>query len=82
MSRLSFFVRGFNPNLWWFFYSHSKNKIKLIKLINTIIYMRIASNNGGINIGNNVKIGAGAIVVDNVPDNCTVVSEKSIILKK
>lgn len=37
---------------------------------------------GGITIGNNVKIGAGAIVVDNVPNNCTVVSEKSKILKK
>jgi serine O-acetyltransferase len=36
---------------------------------------------GGVHIGNNVKIGAGAIVVDDVPDNCTVVCEKSRIIK-
>ena len=28
---------------------------------------------GNIKIGNNVKIGAGAVVIDDVPDNCTVV---------
>lgn len=32
-----------------------------------------ASVLGDIIIGNNVKIGAGAVVVSNVPDNCTVV---------
>lgn len=32
---------------------------------------------GGIHIGNNVKIGAGAIVVDDVPDNCTVIGPKA-----
>ena len=37
---------------------------------------------GGITIGNNVKIGAGAIVIDNIPDNCTVVSERAKIIKK
>lgn len=36
---------------------------------------------GGITIGNNVKIGAGAIVVENIPDDCTVVSEKAKIIK-
>lgn len=38
---------------------------------------------GGITVGNNVKIGAGCIVVDDVPDNVTVVMNKPrIILKK
>ena len=37
---------------------------------------------GGGKIGNNVKIGAGAIVVGDVPENCTVISEKSKIIKK
>jgi serine O-acetyltransferase len=37
---------------------------------------------GGCRIGNNVKIGAGAIVVGDIPDNCTVVSEKSKIIEK
>lgn len=36
---------------------------------------------GGITIGNNVKIGAGAIVVENIPDDCTVVSEKAKFIK-
>lgn len=37
---------------------------------------------GPIKIGNNVKIGAGAIVVEDVPDDCTVVSEKAKIVKR
>ncbi len=37
---------------------------------------------GGGKIGNNVKIGAGAIVIGDVPDNCTVVSEKSKIIQR
>lgn len=28
---------------------------------------------GGIKIGNNVKIGAGAVVNKDIPDNCTVI---------
>lgn len=28
---------------------------------------------GGIHIGDNVKIGANAVVIKDVPDNCTVV---------
>lgn len=35
---------------------------------------------GNTHIGNNVKIGAGAIVVNDVPDNCTIVPEKSRII--
>lgn len=31
-------------------------------------------------IGNNVKIGAGSIVVENVPDNATVIPNKSRII--
>ncbi|XTZ39806.1 colanic acid biosynthesis acetyltransferase WcaB [Salmonella enterica] len=32
---------------------------------------------GGITIGNNVTIGAGSVVLDNVPDNALVVGEKA-----
>lgn len=38
---------------------------------------------GGITVGNNVRIGAGCIVVEDVPDNATVVMDKPrTILKK
>ena len=36
---------------------------------------------GKVIIGNNVKIGAGAIVVDDIPDNCTVVGPKALVVK-
>lgn len=35
---------------------------------------------GKVQIGNNVKIGAGAVVTKNVPDNCTVVGNPMRIL--
>lgn len=37
---------------------------------------------GNITIGNNVKIGANAIVLSNIPDNSTVVGEKSRVIQK
>lgn len=37
---------------------------------------------GPIRLGNNVKIGSNAIVVDDIPDNCTVVNTKAYIVKK
>ncbi len=37
---------------------------------------------GGIHIGNNVKIGAGAVVNKDVPDNCTVVGNPMRIIIK
>ena len=38
---------------------------------------------GNIRIGNNVRIGANAIVVDDVPDDCTVVMNKPrVIVRK
>ena len=37
---------------------------------------------GGINIGNNVRIGANCCVFDDIPDNSVVVSEKPRILQK
>ena len=37
---------------------------------------------GNVRIGNNVKIGAGAVVTTDVPDNCTVVSQPARILKR
>ena len=35
---------------------------------------------GNIHVGNNVRIGANAIVVDDVPDNCTVVMNKPRVI--
>ena len=37
---------------------------------------------GGIRIGNNVKIGANAVIVKDVPDNCVVVGNPSLIVKR
>lgn len=37
---------------------------------------------GNIRIGNNVKIGANAVVIEDVPDNCTVVPQKSRLIKR
>lgn len=36
---------------------------------------------GGVTIGDNVVIGAGAVVVKNVPSNCTVIGNPSFIVK-
>lgn len=35
---------------------------------------------GGIRIGNDVKIGAGAVVNTDIPDHCTVVSQPARII--
>jgi len=37
---------------------------------------------GDVHIGNKVKIGAGCVVHTNVPDNCTVVGNPAVIVKK
>lgn len=37
---------------------------------------------GNIRIGNNVKIGANAVVLEDVPDNCTVVGVPGKIIKR
>lgn len=37
---------------------------------------------GPITIGNNVRIGAGTTVVDNIPDNCTVVGVRSRVIQR
>lgn len=37
---------------------------------------------GGIHIGDNVNIGAGSVIMKDVPDNCTVVGNPAIIIKK
>ena len=47
MSRLTFIARGFSPTIWYFFYSHAQSKCRLIKTLNTLIYMWLASRNGG-----------------------------------
>lgn len=37
---------------------------------------------GPITVGNNVKIGSNAIVIHDIPDNCTVVNSPAYIIKK
>lgn len=37
---------------------------------------------GGIRVGNNAKIGANALVIDDVPDNGVVVGHKGILISK
>ena len=37
---------------------------------------------GPITLGNNVKIGSNAIVIHDIPDNCTVVNKPAYIIKK
>ena len=37
---------------------------------------------GGIRIGNNIKIGAGAVVTKDVPDNCVVAGVPARIINK
>lgn len=34
----------------------------------------------GVHVGNNVKIGAGAVVVKDIPDNCTVVGNPAHVI--
>lgn len=36
----------------------------------------------GVTIGNNVKVGANCVVVEDVPDNCTVVLPKPRVIAK
>ena len=37
---------------------------------------------GNITIGDNVRIGAGAVVIEDVPDDCTVVGNPGRIVKQ
>lgn len=37
---------------------------------------------GPIRLGNNVKVGSNAIVINDIPDNCTVVNTPAYIIKK
>ena len=37
---------------------------------------------GDVVVGDNVNIGAGCVVVNNVPDNCTVIGNPAVIVKK
>lgn len=37
---------------------------------------------GNVHIGNNVKIGAGAVVLEDIPDNCTAVGIPARIIKR
>jgi serine O-acetyltransferase len=37
---------------------------------------------GAITVGSNIKIGANAVVIKNVPDNCTVVGVPAMIVKR
>ena len=37
---------------------------------------------GDVVVGNNVNIGAGCVIVKDVPDNCTVIGNPAVIVKK
>ena len=37
---------------------------------------------GDVSVGNNVKIGAGTVVLNDVPDNCTAIDIPSKIIRK
>ncbi|WP_234032578.1 hypothetical protein [Companilactobacillus bobalius] len=37
---------------------------------------------GGVHIGNNVIVGAGAVVVSDIPDNCVVGGVPAKVIKK
>jgi serine O-acetyltransferase len=37
---------------------------------------------GRVSVGNNVRIGANAVVVKDVPDNCVVVNQPSRVIQK
>ena len=37
---------------------------------------------GGVEIGNNCRIGAGTVVTKSIPDNCVVVSQPSRVIQK
>lgn len=62
------------------------------KMVNGIVKRPIVKNNvfvgpnvvviGDVTIGNNVVIGAGAVVTKSVPDNCVVVGNPAYIIKK
>lgn len=36
---------------------------------------------GGVHVGNNVKVGAGSVVVKDVPDNCVVAGNPAKIIR-
>ena len=37
---------------------------------------------GGIRVGNRVRVGAGAVVCTDIPDDCTVVSQQARIIRR
>ncbi|MFH5881254.1 serine O-acetyltransferase [Liberiplasma polymorphum] len=60
----------------------SRNNLGPPVLKNEIIVGANSTILGNIVIGNNVKIGANTIVLDDIPDNATVVGQKSRVLLK
>ena len=47
MSKLSFIARGFNSSLWWRYYQYAQTGSKLKRTIFTLLYMGMASKDGG-----------------------------------
>lgn len=54
--------------------------MKISRMSQSIFRMKISSQN--VHIGNNVKIGANCVVVEDIPDNATVVLQKPRIILK
>ena len=54
----------------------------LPKLGNNVMVVAGAAIIGPVVVGDNVQIGAGAVVVQDIPDNCVVVGIPARIIKK
>lgn len=52
------------------------------KIGNNVVIGANATIVGGIEIGDNAQIGAGAVIAQNIPANCTAVSQKARIILK
>lgn len=59
----------------------NEDGIKRPKIGNNVTIFANAVVAGGIKIGDNVQIGAGSVVLKDVPDNCTVVGNPAYIVR-
>lgn len=70
---------GKNCNMYQFL-SIGEEKGKAAVIGDNVTIGPHASIVGGVRIGNNVKIGAGTVVINDVPDNCTTVGNPNRII--
>lgn len=65
----------------WHNVTIGSNGGKLPKIGNNVAFFMGSAALGGVNIGNNVKIGAYTLILNDVPDDCTVVGNPATIVK-